>query len=168
MSIKTQIFSVIFGFSVSMSAFATIEVYQFDNPEDEVRYQALIEELRCPKCQNQNLAGSDAPIAKDLKQKTYDMIKDGRSDTEIRNYMFERYGDFISYKPPMRPSTWILWVFPPILLILLLVGWLYKVKKGRGKMIATDGQTLSESEQTRLNKLLNQYQVVHQQEKDNS
>ena len=168
MSIKTQIFSVIFGFSVSMSAFATIEVYQFDNPEDEVRYQALIEELRCPKCQNQNLAGSDAPIAKDLKQKTYDMIKDGRSDTEIRNYMFERYGDFISYKPPMRPSTWILWVFPPILLILLLVGWLYKVKKGCGKMIATDGQTLSESEQTRLNKLLNQYQVVHQQEKDNS
>lgn len=57
------------------------------------------------------------------------MINDGRSDTEIRDYMFERYGDFISYKPPVRPSTWILWFFPPILLVLLVIGWLYKAKK---------------------------------------
>lgn len=114
---------------VMMQASAGIEVYEFKTSEDETRYRALIEELRCPKCQNQNLAGSDAPIALDLKQKTYEMINDGRSDTEIRDYMFERYGDFISYKPPVRPSTWILWFFPPILLVLLVIGWLYKAKK---------------------------------------
>ena len=57
------------------------------------------------------------------------MVKDGRSDAEIRNYMFERYGDFISYKPPVRPSTWILWFFPPMLLLLLLLGWIYKAQK---------------------------------------
>ena len=100
---------------VSTTAAASFELYEFDSPQQEAQYRVLIEELRCPKCQNQNLAGSDAPIAKDLKQKTYEMVKDGRSDAEIRNYMFERYGDFISYKPPVRPSTWILWFFPPML-----------------------------------------------------
>ncbi|BBI67003.1 hypothetical protein PKHYL_11940 [Psychrobacter sp. KH172YL61] len=80
--------------------------------QQEAQYRGLIsEELRCPKCQNQNLAASDAPIAQDLKQKVYDLVKDGRSDAEIRAYMQERYGDFISYKPPVRPSTWILWFF---------------------------------------------------------
>ena len=72
---------------LSMSAWANIDTYQFDNPRQEAQYRALIEEFRCPKCQNQNLAGSDAPIAQDLKQKTYDMVKDGRSDGEIRQYM---------------------------------------------------------------------------------
>ena len=108
---------------MSMSALAGIDTYQFDNPRQEAQYRALIEELRCPKCQNQNLAGSDAPIAQDLKQKTYDMVKDGRSDGEIRQYMSERYGDFISYKPPVRPSTWILWFFPPILLVVVMLSW---------------------------------------------
>lgn len=168
MSIKRQIAAVVLGLGISMGAMAAIEVYQFDNPEDETRYKALIEELRCPKCQNQNLAGSDAPIAQDLKQKTYEMIKDGRSDSEIRNYMFERYGDFISYKPPIRPSTWILWIFPPILLVILLLGWLYKAKKGRSQIIATDNRAFSESEQARLDELLTKYQTPDQTPKDKS
>ena len=82
---------------------AAIDVYEFDNEAQEHRYRELIDEFRCPKCQNQNLAGSDAPIAQDLKQKTYDLIMAGQSDQQIREYMFERYGDFISYKPPIRP-----------------------------------------------------------------
>ena len=105
---------------------AAIEVYDFDSKRQEAQYRGLIDEFRCPKCQNQNLAGSDAPIAQDLKQKTYDMVKDGRSDAEIRQYMQERYGDFISYSPPVRPSTWILWFFPPLLLILILGGWFWR------------------------------------------
>lgn len=137
------------------SASAGIEVYEFKSSEDETRYRALIEELRCPKCQNQNLAGSDAPIALDLKQKTYEMINDGRSDTEIRDYMFERYGDFISYKPPVRPSTWILWFFPPALLILLVLGWLYKAKKSRHQVIDEQADTLTASEEAELSKILN-------------
>ena len=146
---------------LSMSAWANIDTYQFDNPRQEAQYRALIEEFRCPKCQNQNLAGSDAPIAQDLKQKTYDMVKDGRSDTEIRQYMNERYGDFISYKPPVRPSTWILWFFPPVLLVFVMLAWFIRNRNSskRAAVIANpieDGYApLSAAEQQRLQDLLN-------------
>lgn len=146
---------------LSMSAWANIDTYQFDNPRQEAQYRALIEEFRCPKCQNQNLAGSDAPIAQDLKQKTYDMVKDGRSDAEIRQYMNERYGDFISYKPPVRPSTWILWFFPPVLLVFVMLAWFIRNRNSskRAAVIVNpieEGYTpLSAAEQQRLQDLLN-------------
>ena len=146
---------------LSMSAWANIDTYQFDNPRQEAQYRALIEEFRCPKCQNQNLAGSDAPIAQDLKQKTYDMVKDCRSDTEIRQYMNERYGDFISYKPPVRPSTWILWFFPPVLLVFVMLAWFIRNRNSskRAAVIANpieEGYApLSAAEQQRLQDLLN-------------
>nr|WP_309577061.1 cytochrome c-type biogenesis protein [Moraxella osloensis] len=146
---------------LSMSAWANIDTYQFDNPRQEAQYRALIEEFRCPKCQNQNLAGSDAPIAQDLKQKTYDMVKDGRSDGEIRQYMNERYGDFISYKPPVRPSTWILWFFPPVLLVFVMLAWFIRNRNSskRAAVIAhpiEEGYApLSAAEQQRLQNLLN-------------
>ena len=146
---------------LSMPAWANIDTYQFDNPRQEAQYRALIEEFRCPKCQNQNLAGSDAPIAQDLKQKTYDMVKDGRSDAEIRQYMNERYGDFISYKPPVRPSTWILWFFPPVLLVFVMLAWFIRNRNSskRAAVIANpieDGYApLSAAEQQRLQDLLN-------------
>ena len=153
--------AVLLVIGLSMSAWANIDTYQFDNPRQEAQYRALIEEFRCPKCQNQNLAGSDAPIAQDLKQKTYDMVKDGRSDTEIRQYMNERYGDFISYKPPVRPSTWILWFFPPVLLVFVMLAWFIRNRNSskRAAVIANpieDGYApLSAAEQQRLQDLLN-------------
>lgn len=146
---------------LSMSAWANIDTYQFDNPRQEAQYRALIEEFRCPKCQNQNLAGSDAPIAQDLKQKTHDMVKDGRSDTEIRQYMNERYGDFISYKPPVRPSTWILWFFPPVLLVFVMLAWFIRNRNSSKRAAAIahpieEGYApLSAAEQQRLQDLLN-------------
>ena len=146
---------------LSISAWANIDTYQFDNPRQEAQYRALIEEFRCPKCQNQNLAGSDAPIAQDLKQKTYDMVKDGRSDAEIRQYMNERYGDFISYKPPVRPSTWILWFFPPVLLVFVMLAWFIRNRNSskRAAAIANPIEQgyapLSAAEQQRLQDLLN-------------
>lgn len=147
---------------LSITSHAAIDVYDFDSERQEAQYRGLIEELRCPKCQNQNLAASDAPIAQDLKQRTYDLVKEGRSDTEIRNYMFERYGDFISYKPPVRPSTWILWFFPPLLLIALIVGWFWQTKRRQvvasGKSGTTvDGNTveaLTPAERAELDRLL--------------
>ena len=153
--------TVLLVIGLSMSAWANIDTYQFDNPRQEAQYRALIEEFRCPKCQNQNLAGSDAPIAQDLKQKTYDMVKDGRSDTEIRQYMNERYGDFISYKPPVRPSTWILWFFPPVLLVFVMLAWFIRNRNSskRAAVIAhpiEEGYApLSAAEQQRLQDLLN-------------
>lgn len=153
--------TVLLVIGLSMSAWANIDTYQFDNPRQEAQYRALIEEFRCPKCQNQNLAGSDAPIAQDLKQKTYDMVKDGRSDGEIRQYMNERYGDFISYKPPVRPSTWILWFFPPVLLVFVMLAWFIRNRNSskRAAVIANpieEGYApLSAAEQQRLQDLLN-------------
>ena len=152
---------------LSISAFAAIDVYDFDSPQQEAQYRGLIEELRCPKCQNQNLAASDAPIAQDLKQKTFDMVKDGRSDAEIRDYMQERYGDFISYKPPVRPSTWILWFFPPLLLIVLIIGWFWQTKRrqvvARGQSdVRIDHTTsaLTPAEQAELDRLLSRAKNV--------
>ena len=148
-------------FSVlSINAYAAIDVYDFDSVQQEAQYRGLIEELRCPKCQNQNLAGSDAPIAQDLKQKTYDLIKDGRSDGEIRAYMQERYGDFITYKPPVRPSTWILWFFPPLLLITLIVGWFWqsrrhqRVARGQSGVTVDSTTALTTVEKAELDRLL--------------
>lgn len=146
---------------ISMASYAAIEVYDFDSVQQEAQYRGLIEELRCPKCQNQNLAGSDAPIAQDLKQKTYDLIKDGRSDGEIRAYMQERYGDFITYKPPVRPSTWILWFFPPLLLISLLIGWFWQSKRRQlvasgesGVTVNSTAAALSAAEKAEIDRLL--------------
>lgn len=153
--------SLILACMLSMTTYAAIDVYDFDSVQQEAQYRGLIEELRCPKCQNQNLAGSDAPIAQDLKQKTYDMIKDNRSDAEIRVYMQERYGDFISYKPPVRPSTWILWFFPPLLLIVLITGWFWQSKRRQVTASGQDGLTvestakaLTSAEKAELDRLL--------------
>ena len=162
-SIMTNLASLIIAclFSMlSISAYAAIDVYDFDSVQQEAQYRGLIEELRCPKCQNQNLAGSDAPIAQDLKQKTYDLIKDGRSDGEIRAYMQERYGDFITYKPPVRPSTWILWFFPPLLLITLIVGWFWqsrrhqRVARGQSGVTVDSATALTTVEKAELDRLL--------------
>ncbi|MFB6349146.1 cytochrome c-type biogenesis protein [Moraxella sp. ZJ142] len=158
---KSAIIALLLGMSVASAAFASIDIYEFDSPNQEVQYRRLIEELRCPKCQNQNLAGSDAPIAQDLKQKTYEMVKAGRTDDEIRDYMFARYGDYISYKPPVRPSTWILWFFPPILLVLLLLGWIYKAKKGRTAVADIGNAPLSSGEEAKLAKILSHYGTSH-------
>ena len=138
--IKQTLSMIILMFSLigfGATAQASIEVYEFDNPSQEAQYKGLIEEFRCPKCQNQNLAGSDSQISQDLKRKTYEMVMAGQSDAQIREYMYERYGDFISYKPPVRPSTWILWYFPPLILLLLVAGWLLRTKARNRKQVTT-------------------------------
>ncbi|WP_372845220.1 cytochrome c-type biogenesis protein [Psychrobacter sp.] len=165
-NLASLIIACLFGV-LSINSYAAIDVYDFDSVQQEAQYRGLIEELRCPKCQNQNLAGSDAPIAQDLKQKTYDMIKEGRSDGEIRAYMQERYGDFITYKPPVRPSTWILWFFPPLLLIALIGGWFWQSKRsqriarGQSGMIIDSAAALSAAEKAELDHLLSRANRSH-------
>lgn len=101
----------------STLAVAEVMTYPFDNDLQETRFQALLSELRCPKCQNQSLAESDAPIAHDLRQKVYELLQEGKSDQEIRNYLIARYGEFISYKPAFHGSTLLLWLGPGCLLL---------------------------------------------------
>ena len=165
-AVTIKVASLILACLLSVTSYAAIDVYDFDSVQQEAQYRGLIEEFRCPKCQNQNLAGSDAPIAQDLKQKVYDLIKDRRSDAEIRDYMQDRYGDFISYKPPMRPSTWILWFFPPLLLLVLIVGWFWQSKRrqvvARGQNGVTVNSTaaLTSAEKAELDRLLSQAESV--------
>lgn len=102
----------------------TIEVYHFDNPEEEARYKQLVHELRCLVCQNQDLADSNAELAQDMRHRTYEMVRAGKSDEEIVAFMVERYGDFVLYRPPVKGSTLLLWVGPFIILgagVLILV-----------------------------------------------
>lgn len=91
----------------------------FETPQQLQRYERLIHELRCLVCQNQTIADSNADLAKDLRRQTRDMILAGRSDAEIQQFMTDRYGDFVLYNPPVKPTTYLLWGAP---VILLLVG----------------------------------------------
>jgi cytochrome c-type biogenesis protein CcmH len=90
----------------------------FDDPVQEQRYKALSAELRCLVCQNQNLADSNAELAQDLKQQLVEMIKAGRSDQEITDFMVARYGDFVLYRPPVKGVTALLWFGPGLILLL--------------------------------------------------
>lgn len=97
---------------------AAIDTYQFDSDEQRVRYQHFIAELRCPKCQNQNLSGSDAPVATDLRRELHRLLIEGKSDAEIVDYMVGRYGEFILYRPPLDSRTVVLWALPAVLLLI--------------------------------------------------
>lgn len=151
----------------SLPSFAAVDVYEFDNDVDRKRYQSFIDEMRCPKCQNQNLSGSDSQIAMDLRRELYLMIKDGKSDKEIVDFMVERYGDFILYRPPLKASTLVLWAAPWVLLgggiILLIV-----IVRRRRAMDAAATSHLTPEERQRLDALLQTTQAAKasdQQEK---
>lgn len=111
----TFMLSLLLGFSVQASP---VDTFQFSDDVTKIRFQKLAYELRCPKCQNQNLADSNSPIAADLRLEVYNMLNEGKSDTEIVNFMVERYGEFVLYRPKVNSITYILW-FGPILFILI-------------------------------------------------
>ena len=110
---------------VPFSAQAEIIFYKFDDPVLEERFNKLIEDLRCPKCQNNNLADSNAPLSNDLKEIVYDKMHEGATDKEIIEFLKARYGDFIYYKPPINSSTFFIW-FGPFIVLLLGVTFIYR------------------------------------------
>jgi len=89
----------------------------FDDPALDARYRALIHTIRCMKCQNQSIAESPVDQAADLRRQVRELMVAGSSDNEIREYMAVRYGDFINYQPPLKPTTWLLWAGPLLLLL---------------------------------------------------
>jgi cytochrome c-type biogenesis protein CcmH len=134
-------------------AAAPIEELEFASPELEERYDALIDEMRCPMCLNSNLAGSDAPIAADLRAEIFKQLHEGRSDDEIMAFMKARYGDFISYRPPLNPVTSLLWFGP---LVLLLAGfWIVRRMLVSSRASATE-TALSPEELSNLKAALNE------------
>jgi len=134
---------------LSQTVHAEVEVYQFKTPELELRYQTLTEELRCLVCQNQNIADSHAELAQDLRRKVYEKLNSGETNDQIIDYMTERYGDFVLYRPPFNARTLILWLAPVLTLLVGGIGFWSLLK--RGKKAEPE---LSASESERLNKLL--------------
>ena len=128
------------------------DVYDFDSRAQEQRYQNLISELRCPKCQNQNIADSNSPISKDMRDEVYRMMKDGASNEAIIEALVARFGEFIRYKPELDSRTFLLWATPALAVFggLLVV----VVVVIRSRRAGPDGPALSEEEKARVDKML--------------
>ena len=121
----------------SSQSLAVIETYQFSSPDLQLRYKALSQELRCPKCQNQNIADSNAPISRDLRAIVYEQLEAGATDEEITDFLADRYGEFVRYRPGIDSNTLWLWSAPIILLVMAVAVVVIQIRKDRG------GQTIS-------------------------
>ncbi|QIL91830.1 cytochrome c-type biogenesis protein CcmH [Microbulbifer harenosus] len=140
------------------ASWASVEVEPLSSAELQARYLVLIEEMRCPKCQNQNLAGSDSMVANDLRREIRRLLEEGFSDAEIQEYMVARYGDFVLYRPPLQRNTMALWIAPGVfaaLGLLTLIVIVARARNGRGGRQDQESQALSAEEQRRLAELLN-------------
>jgi cytochrome c-type biogenesis protein CcmH len=128
--------------AVSLSVVAQTPQVQeplvFENQAQQDRFDQLTKELRCLVCQNQNLADSDAQLAHDLRREVHDLLLTGRTNDEIKQFLVDRYGDFVLYRPPVQTNTYLLWIAP---LILLLIGaWILRASIGkRSEMLANKG-----------------------------
>lgn len=114
---------------LAVSSFAGEAPPLAEDPVVEQRLVVISEELRCMVCQNESLAGSRADLAMDLRREIRTLIKDGKSDSEIRDYLVSRYGDFVLYRPLVKPLTWMLWFGPFLLLIGALFGLVRMVRR---------------------------------------
>lgn len=152
---KTLIASLLLmaGLFGAGQARAAIDVYTFDSDAQEQTFRELTKELRCPKCQNQDIADSNAGLAKDLRDKTYQMVREGKDKQAVVDYMVARYGNFILYDPPLMASTLILWLGP--LLVIVIGAVTLVVRSRRRSPAAVQAESaLSEQEQARLAALL--------------
>ena len=140
---------------LAAAASAVIETYEFSTPELQERYQLLSAELRCPKCQNQNIADSNAPIAQDLRRLLYEQLEEGASNDEILDYMVSRYGEFVRYRPAFDRSTAVLWLAPVLLFLAAIVVLFLSLRRRQGESAASQAK-LSDEEQQRLQQMLSQ------------
>ncbi|XQW84439.1 cytochrome c-type biogenesis protein [Thalassotalea piscium] len=127
------------------------DTYSFDDELTQTRYDALVKELRCPKCQNQNLADSNAPIAADLRREVYELLKQNKSDGEIVDFMVKRYGEFVLYRPKVSSLTYILWFGPAILLFIGVIIVVFILKSSSNKK---QPQKLSSAQKNKLEQIL--------------
>lgn len=136
---------------LSWSVAAAIDTYSFNSQEQEQQYRELTEQLRCPKCQNNSIADSNAIIAEDMRNKVYELMMQGQNKQQVIDYMVARYGNFVTYEPPVTPATLILWIGP---LLFVLIGGAVVIMRTRQRQTDTNNEPLSEQEQRRLAALL--------------
>ena len=139
--------SLIAGF---LFCFAVLAQPDAVTPEHEGRYYSLLEELRCLVCQNQTIAESNAELAKDLRGEVKTMLHAGATDSEIIEFMVSRYGDFVLYRPPLKPRTWLLWFGPLIFLVIALLALSQVLRKQK----KTRSSTLTEDELAKVHSIL--------------
>src|SRR5690606_31819593 len=151
---KRLIRGVLLGLFLVTTAQAAIDTYEFRDEAERERYRTLTEELRCPKCQNQNIADSNAPIAMDLREEIFRMLEEGKSNDEIVDYLVDRYGDFVRYNPPVNTTTLLLWYGPAGLLVLGFGVLAVILVRRRRVDAAPAARTLSDAERQRLATLL--------------
>lgn len=142
--------TALFLFFLSFSAIAAIDAFNFASEEQEKTYHSLTQELRCPQCQNNNIADSNATIAVDMRAKVFELLQEGKTREDVVNYMVERYGNFVTYDPPLTPMTLILWALP---IILLVMGILILLRRKSTK-VSTMNTELDKEQQKRLETLL--------------
>ena len=122
-----------------------------DDPVTEQRLIAISEEMRCLVCQNESLAGSRSDLANDLRREIRVLIVGGKSDEQIRNFMVERYGDFVLYRPPVKPITWLLWIGPFVILLAGIIGLMIYLRRRNQSVPST---MLSAEDNRRIDALL--------------
>jgi cytochrome c-type biogenesis protein CcmH len=125
---------------------AVIETYEFESAQMEADYKKLIDELRCLVCQNQNLSASDADLARDLRRETYDMLQEGKSQQQVVEFMVARYGDFVLYRPQFQSNTYLLWL-GPFLLLLVVLYLLVRRLRAANKPVEVDAAAMAEAKQ---------------------
>lgn len=135
-----------------LSAADARDVYGFDTQAQEQRFQTLISELRCPKCQNQNIADSNAPISKDMREEVYRMMSDGATNEEIVGALVDRFGEFVRYKPEVDSRTILLWATPAIVVLggLMVVAGIVM----RSRRTSQTGPALTDEERARASRML--------------
>lgn len=142
MVLERVLLAVMLGIAVAANAAEAPSAV--DDPVLEKRVMEVSEELRCLVCQNQTVADSHAELAVDLKNQVRDMLKSGKSEREIKDYMVQRYGDFVLYRPPVKSSTWVLWIGPFVLLVGAIGFYLAKLKQRARRMQSGEGQLSDE------------------------
>ncbi|MHA6196453.1 cytochrome c-type biogenesis protein [Pseudomonas wadenswilerensis] len=155
---KRWLAAAVLGLSLCGVARAAIDTYQFADEAERERYRELTKELRCPKCQNQDIADSNAPIAADLRREIFRMLGEGKSNQQIVDFMVDRYGDFVRYKPALTAKTWLLW-FGPAALLLGGIGVMAVIVRKRRAPASNGSADLSPEERERLAKLLDKEQT---------
>ncbi len=139
------------------TAQASIDTYEFSTQAERDRYRTLVEELRCPKCQNQNIADSDAPIAMDMRNEIFKKLEEGQSNEQIVEFLVDRYGDFVRYKPPVNKKTLILWYGPAAFLTFgFAMVAMIVIRRRRSTRTEQNEQQLSSDEKARLSDILKQ------------
>lgn len=148
---KHLLLTIICIFSIS-GVIASEATPLAEDPLTEQRLISISEEMRCLVCQNESLAGSRSDLANDLRREIRILIKEGKSDDQIRNFMVERYGDFVLYRPPVKPITWLLWIGPFVILAIGIAGLLTYLRRRNSSI---SNVILTDADNQKIDALLN-------------